>query len=66
LTWRSQIKKETNILQIQPKERKGMVVVQIYGLAFPIDRKEKRVSKDCVSSFYLAYREDSFEMRFLW
>jgi len=43
-----------------------MVAVQIYGLAFPIDRKEKRVSKDCVSSFYLAYREDSFEMRFLW
>ena len=42
-----------------------MVVVEIYVLAFPIDKK-KKVSQDCLSSFYLVYTEDSFEMRFLW
>ena len=41
-----------------------MVVVEIYVLAFPIDKK--KVSQDCLSSFYLVYTEDSFEMRFLW
>ena len=41
-----------------------MVVVEIYVLAFPIDKK--KVSQDSLSSFYLVYTEDSFEMRFLW
>ena len=40
----------------------GMVVVQIYILAFPIDKKK---SFTRLSSFYLVYTEDSFEMRFL-
>ena len=38
-------KKTDKYLKIKLKERKGMVVVQIYVLAFPIDKK--RVSQDC-------------------
>ena len=38
-----------------------MVVVQIYVLAFPIDKK----SFTRLSSFYLIYTENSFEMRVL-
>ena len=40
-----------------------MVVVQIYVLAFPTDDKQCFTK---LSSFYLVYTEDSFEMRFLW
>ena len=57
-------KKNLCLIKIKPKEMQGMVVVQIYILAFPIDKK--KVSQDCLSSFYLVYTEDSFEMRFLW
>ena len=43
-----------------------MVVVEIYVLLFPIDKKKKKKSFTRLSSFYLVYTEDSFEMRFLW
>jgi len=39
-----------------------MVVVQIYILAFPIDKKK---SFTRLSSFYLVYTKDSFKMRFV-
>ena len=43
-----------------------MVVVEIYVLAFPIDKKKKkRVSQDCHPSIWYI-TEDSFEIRFLW
>ena len=41
-----------------------MVVLQIYILGFPIDLKKKK-SFTRLSSFYLVYAKDSFEMRFL-
>ena len=36
-------KKKENLclIKIKPKEMQGMVVVQIYILAFPIDKKKK-------------------------
>ena len=36
--------KTTLLKKIKPKERKGMIVVQIYILAFPIDKKKERES----------------------
>ena len=56
-------KKNLCLIKIKPKEMQGMVVVQIYILAFPIDKKKKSFTR--LSSFYLVYVEDSFEMRFL-
>ena len=56
-------KKNLCLIKIKPKEMQGMVVVQIYILAFPIDKKKKKFQR--LSSFYLVYTEDSFEMRFL-
>ena len=56
-------KKNLCLIKIKPKEMQGMVVVQIYILAFPIDKKKKSFTR--LSSFYLVYTEDSFEMRFL-
>ena len=34
----------------------GMVVVQIYILAFPIDKKKKKVSQDCHPSIWYISR----------
>ena len=34
-------KKNLCLIKIKPKEMQGMVVVQIYILAFPIDKKKK-------------------------
>ena len=56
-------KKNLCLIKIKPKEMQGMVAVQIYILAFPIDKKKKSFTR--LSSFYLVYTEDSFEMRFL-
>ena len=58
-------KKKSILIKIKPKERKDMVVLQIYILGFPIDLKKKKKSFTRLSSFYLVYTEDSFEMRFL-
>ena len=57
-------KKKSILIKIKPKERKDMVVLQIYILGFPIDLKKKK-SFTRLSSFYLVYAKDSFEMRFL-
>ena len=35
-------KKNLCLIKIKPKEMQGMVVVQIYILAFPIDKKKKK------------------------
>ena len=35
-------KKESILIKIKPKERKDMVVLQIYILGFPIDLKKKK------------------------
>ena len=46
-----------------------MVVVQIYILAFPIEKKKKKKKKTSFTRlpyFHLVYTEDSFEMRFLF
>ena len=56
-------KKKSILIKIKPKERKDMVVLQIYILGFPIDLKKRGFTR--LSSFYLVYAEDSFEMRFL-
>ena len=45
-------KKKSILIKIKPKERKDMVVLQIYILGFPIDLKKKRVSQDCHPSIW--------------
>ena len=35
-------KKKSILIKIKPKERKDMVVLQIYILGFPIDLKKKK------------------------
>ena len=41
-------KKESILIKIKPKERKDMVVLQIYILGFPIDLKKKEFHKTVI------------------
>ena len=41
-------KKKSILIKIKPKERKDMVVLQIYILGFPIDLKKKEFHKTVI------------------
>ena len=49
------MKKQIIIKKIKPKERKGMVVVQIYVLAFPIGKKKFHKTVILLSGIYRGF-----------